>query len=217
MAHVDRALLTERFDAALLLAHKVHRRQTRKKTAVPYMAHVMAVTALVLEYGGTEDQAIAALLHDTIEDAPEHLGPGWVRAQISQHFGQPVLTIVEHCTDTDEQPKPPWIERKTQYLEHVQHAPADALLVSAADKLHNATAILKDFRRVGDEVWTRFNPDAGKAGTIGYYRALADTFRVRMDSDLASDLHEVVSTLERESGQNGLWPPASRWCVIPGS
>ncbi|MGE0040672.1 MAG: HD domain-containing protein [Vicinamibacterales bacterium] len=210
MAHVDRALLTERFDAALLLAHKVHRRQTRKKTAIPYMAHVMSVTALVLEYGGTEDQAIAALLHDAIEDAPEELGPAWVRAQIAGHFGQPVLDIVEHCTDTDAQPKPPWIARKTQYIEHVQHAPVDALLVSAADKLHNATAILKDYRRLGDEVWKRFNAEAGKAGTIGYYRALADTFRVRMHSDLASDLHEVVSTLERETGQNGQWPPPPR-------
>ncbi|MGE3274976.1 MAG: HD domain-containing protein [Vicinamibacterales bacterium] len=204
LAHHD--LLTERFDAALLLAHKVHRRQTRKQTSVPYMAHVMAVTALVLDYGGSEDQAIAALLHDAVEDAPAALGPEWVRAQIAEHFGPAVLDIVNHCTDTDETPKPPWRARKIQYVDAAKDAPLDALLVSSADKLHNVTALLRDFRREGHAVWSRFN-SAGKTATIGYYRALADIARVRLNSALSLDLHTVVSTLEREADLKGTWPP----------
>lgn len=207
---MDRALLTERFDAAFALAHRVHRRQTRKQTPVPYMAHVMGVTSLVLEYGGTQDEAIAALLHDAIEDAPPDLGPDWVRREIRAHFGEAVLDIVEHCTDTDEQPKPPWLARKSRYIERVAEAPPSALLVSSADKLYNVSAILRDFRRIGDEVWTRFSTDAGKDGTIGYYRALANIFNSRLGTALADDLERVVGTLESEAGHRGTWPPGDR-------
>jgi (p)ppGpp synthase/HD superfamily hydrolase len=200
-------MLTDRFDAALVLAHRVHRTQTRKQTSVPYMAHLLGVAALTLEYGGSEDEAIGALLHDAIEDAPAHRGPAWVRARIHDGFGEAVLEIVEHCTDTDEQPKPPWLDRKTRYLGRLPDAPQSALLVSAADKLHNVTAVLRDFRRVGDEVWTRFNPAAGKVGTVGYYRALADVFTRCLRNPIADDLKRLVVGLEMEAGQAGTWPP----------
>lgn len=210
-------MLTERFDAALVLAHKVHRVQTRKASNVPYMAHLLGVAALTLEYGGGEDEAIGALLHDAIEDAPVDVGPGWVRTQIRAGFGEAVLEIVEHCTDTDEHPKPPWLIRKTRYLERLPDAPQSALLVSAADKLHNVTAVLRDFRRVGNDVWTRFNPAAGKEGTVGYYRALADVFARSLRNPIADDLKRLVAGLEMEAGRTGTWPPRQNEGSVPMS
>lgn len=202
--------LSDRFDAALLFAHRIHRVQIRKGTnpPVPYIAHVLGVASLVLEYGGDETQAIAALLHDSIEDAPTELGPAWVRREIVRQFGDAVLAIVEHCTDTDEHPKPAWVMRKDRYLAHLAGAPEDALLVSAADKLHNAQAILRDYRQHGDELWTRFNPDAGKAGSVGYYRALVDAFARRLRHPIVPDLDRVVSAIEQEAGGRCPWPPA---------
>lgn len=199
--------LTGRFDLALDFAHEVHRQQVRKKSGVPYVAHVMGVASLTLEYGGSEDEAIAALLHDAIEDAPAALGADGVRAIIRRDFGDAVLDIVEHCSDTNQRPKPPWRVRKARYLDRLLAAGPSALLVSAADKLYNATAVLRDFRLVGAEVWTRFNPDAGRAGTIGYYRALADTFSRRLANPIADDLQRIVALLERETGHRGTWPP----------
>jgi (p)ppGpp synthase/HD superfamily hydrolase len=125
----------------------------------------------VLEHGGSEVQAIAALLHDSIEDAPAGTTPNQVRQDIRAQFGEEVLNIVEHCTDTDVQPKPPWVERKTKYLANLAAAGPDgddALLVSAADKLHNVQSLLRDYRVVGDALWERFNKDAGPKGTLGY-------------------------------------------------
>src|SRR5688572_17027721 len=129
--------LSGRFDAALDLAHQVHRIQARKGTQVPYVAHVLGVATIVLEYGGDENEAIAALLHDAIEDAPADTGAAGVRAAILEQFGDEVLSLVEHCTDTDLQPKPPWPARKAAYVASLEHAPKGALRVSAADKLHN--------------------------------------------------------------------------------
>jgi (p)ppGpp synthase/HD superfamily hydrolase len=203
-----RTMLTERFDAALLFAHEVHRTQTRKGTPVPYVAHVLGVATLTLEYGGEETEAIGALLHDAIEDAPAALGGAQgVRARIREEFGETVLGIVEHCTDTDQQPKPPWRVRKSNYLAHLPTAPPDALLVSAADKLYNATAVLRDFRAHGEALWQRFNADAGKAGTIGYYRALADIYTRQLPNPISADLQRLVSMLEHETGHAGTWPP----------
>src|SRR5688500_1386536 len=150
--------LSQRFDAALALAHLVHRHQSRKGTTIPYFAHILGVASIALEYGATEDQAIAALLHDTIEDATTELPPPEIRRLIAEQFGETVLRIVEHCTDTDVQPKPPWTTRKARYLAHLADAPDAALLVSAADKLHNLHALLRDYRSVGDRLWERFNP-----------------------------------------------------------
>ena len=201
--------LSERFEAALIAANGIHRTQSRKGTQVPYIAHLIGVAGLVLEYGGTETQAIAALLHDAIEDVPEEIGPEWVRRTIQMEFGADVLAIVEHCTDTDVQPKPPWLARKSAYLAHVQTAPPDALLVSAADKLHNVRSLLRDYRAVGDELWPRFNKEAGRAGVLGYYRALATAFAARLQHPIVDDLDRELAMLEEDAGGRCEWPPAS--------
>jgi (p)ppGpp synthase/HD superfamily hydrolase len=192
--------LTDRFDRAVQLAHRVHRQQARKGTQIPYLAHVLGVAAIVLEYGGNEDEAIAALLHDTIEDAPQDFPAAKVRSEIRAAFGDVVLTIVEHCTDTDVQPRPPWRARKAQYLAALEHAPEIALRVSAADKLHNVRALIRDYRSHGESLWDRFNPEAGKPGTLGYYRALVEVFRRRMRGPLADDLERELIELERLAG-----------------
>jgi len=128
-------------------------------------------SSLALEYGADEDETIAALLHDAIEDAPAALGAqkttavrGWIRLK----FGERVLEIVEGCTDTDADPKPPWRVRKEQYVTRIAHEPPSVLLVSMADKLHNVRALATDYRAVGDALWRRFNPEAGRDGTFGY-------------------------------------------------
>src|SRR6476661_4842097 len=137
--------LSLRFDHALQFAHEIHRDQARKGTGVPYVAHLLGVTSLVLEYRGSEDQAIAALLHDALEDAdPETWPTAALEKQIAQRFGAPVFQIVRSCTDTTERPKPDWLSRKLQYVQHVASAPQPALLVSAADKLYNVRAIARD-------------------------------------------------------------------------
>jgi (p)ppGpp synthase/HD superfamily hydrolase len=192
--------LTDRFDRAVELAHRVHRQQARKGTQIPYLAHVLGVAAIVLEYGGNEDEAIAALLHDTIEDAPPDFPAAKVRSEIRAAFGDVVLAIVEHCTDTDVQPKPPWRARKAQYLAALEHAPEIALRVSAADKLHNVRALIRDYRSHGELLWNRFNPEAGKPGTLGYYRALVEVFKRRMPGPLADDLERELVELERLAG-----------------
>ncbi|HXG88035.1 MAG TPA: HD domain-containing protein [Vicinamibacterales bacterium] len=199
--------LTDRFDAALAMASQIHRHQSRKGTEIPYVAHVLGVAVHVLEHGGSEVQAIAALLHDAIEDAPASIGANEVRRQIKSEFGDAVLAIVEHCTDTDVQPKPPWVQRKTTYLAHLQTAPDDALLVSAADKLHNVQALLRDYRAVGEGLWGRFNKEAGRTGMLGYYRALVDTFTVRLKNDIVKELETNLEALEAEAHGPCPWPP----------
>jgi (p)ppGpp synthase/HD superfamily hydrolase len=198
--------LSERFDEALGFAHRVHRRQARKGAQVPYFAHVIGVASLVLEYGGSEDEAIGALLHDAIEDAPDDLPPNDVRAIIRDRFGGVVLDIVEHCTDTDANPKPPWRERKQRYVAAAEHAPLPAMTVSAADKLHNIRALIRDYRLVGDALWNRFNPEAGRSGTLGYYRALVELYQRRMPGPLADELQRALGELEQLAGERGTWP-----------
>ena len=183
--------LTRRFEEALIFAHHLHATQKRKGTAIPYMAHLLSVAALVLEDGGDEDEAIAALLHDAVEDQ----GGAATREEIRRRFGDRVTRIVDGCTDADTIPKPPWRERKERYIAHLRHAPADVRRVSIADKLHNAGAILADFRRQGDALWDRFN--GGKDGTLWYYRALVQTFRQGGPSFMVEELDRVVSELER--------------------
>jgi GTP pyrophosphokinase len=180
------------------------------------MAHVMAVGAIALQFGADEDEAIAALLHDAIEDAPEALGAnpaGVVRGWIRMKFGERVLAIVEACTDADTSPKPPWRLRKEQYIASIAHKDGSAVLVSAADKLHNARALVADFRQHGDRLWDRFNPDAGRDGTVGYYRALVDAFRTRAGkierpaiTVLLDELRDAVVLLETETGYKGGCP-----------
>jgi len=170
-------MLTSRFYRAIVFAGELHVSQVRKGTAIPYVAHLMAVAALVLEHGGTEEQAIAGLLHDAIEDQGECFegGADGLRQEIERGFGTAVLAIVEACTDADTIPKPPWRDRKEAYIAHIRTAPADVLIVSCADKLHNARAILSDYRAIGDALWQRFT--AGKDGTLWYYQALVDAFQ----------------------------------------
>jgi (p)ppGpp synthase/HD superfamily hydrolase len=182
--------LSSRFDAALMLASDLHRTQMRKSTVIPYVSHVLAVSALVLENGGTEDEAIAGLLHDAVEDQ----GGAATLERIRAEFGDPVADMVSALSDTDETPKPPWRARKEQYLMDLEGAPVSVLRISAADKLHNVRSIVRDYRAFGEELWNRFSAPANDQ--IWYYRALAEVFRRRLGGPLASDLSRAVSDLE---------------------
>jgi GTP pyrophosphokinase len=187
--------LSERFADALVYATGLHAGQVRKGSGVPYIAHLLAVTALVLEYGGDEDTAIAALLHDAVEDQ----GGAATRAAIAARFGEPVAVIVDGCSDTDVVPKPPWQARKEAYIAHVAGAPPAVLLVSASDKLHNARSILADYRQVGEALWDRFT--GSRAGTLWYYRALVTAYRQTVAPPaLVDELDRTVTELERLTG-----------------
>lgn len=182
--------LTPRFDAAFLLASELHRTQMRKSSMIPYLSHLMAVSALVLENGGTEDEAIAGLLHDAVEDQ----GGAPTLARIRAEFGGDVADMVSALSDTDQTPKPPWRARKEQYLADLEDASFAVLRVSAADKLHNVRLMVRDYRAYGEELWNRFSAPA--SDQIWYYRALAEVFRRRLGGPLASDLSRSVSDLE---------------------
>jgi len=186
--------LSHRFDSAFQLAHSLHRKQPRKQTTIPYIAHLMAVTAIVLEAGGDEDLAIAALLHDAVEDQ----GGKPTLEIIKQKFGDRVAGIVLECSDTDIQPKPPWRARKEAYIAHIADASDDAILVSLADKLHNARAILADYRAVGDKVWKRFK--AGRDDVLWYYGELIKALQKRTRSPLLTELSRVVGEIQLCSG-----------------
>jgi GTP pyrophosphokinase len=153
------------------------------------------VTSTVLTYGGDEDEAIAALLHDAVEDQE---GKPRLR-EIRKKFGARVAHIVEGCTDADTQPKPPWLERKKTYLTHLRSADSSVLLVSAADKLYNAREILYDFRKHRGSVWSRFK--GGKQGTLWYYRQVAKILRAKGPEYLVAELDRVVSELEDATKQ----------------
>lgn len=189
--------MTSRFEAALGLAHEVHLGQMRKGTGIPYIAHVLGVTAIAMEYGADEDLAIGALLHDAAED-----GGGEARlAEIRARFGDAVGDIVLGCSDSlveDPAEKLPWRERKEQYLAHVQHASDSVCLVSAADKLHNVRAITRDLRMHGDDIWDRFQ--GGREGTLWYYDAVADALlrrrRMPLTRDLRREADELVAMAE---------------------
>ncbi len=196
-----------RFTEALRSAADLHVTQVRKGTHIPYIAHLLGVASIALHHGADEDEAIAALLHDAIEDVPEALDADWVRDWLRFRFGERVLDIVEGCTDADVHPKPEWRVRKEAYVEHVRKATKSVVLVSASDKLHNASAILADYREVEEKLWERFNPDAGKAGVIGYYRGLVRAYRsTRHHPRLVCELDRVVTQIEAESGHLGAWP-----------
>jgi (p)ppGpp synthase/HD superfamily hydrolase len=188
--------LSTRFEEALVFATQLHAKQTRKGTTIPYISHLLAVTALVLENGGNEDEAIAALLHDSIEDQ----GGASMREEVRQRFGDKVVEIVDGCTDSDVFPRPPWRERKEAYIAHISQASARVRLVSAADKLHNARAILEDYRTVGEALWKRFN--GGKEGTLWYYRAVVDALRKAGTTPLIEELDRVVSEIEYLTREN---------------
>lgn len=183
-------MLSKRFNEALSFAAELHATQTRKGSGIPYIAHLLAVASIALEYGANEDEAIAALLHDAIEDQ----GGAIAREQIRRRFGDTVTAIVEGCTDADTLPKPPWRQRKEAYLAHLLSASPSVRLVCAADKLHNARSILNDYRQVGEDLWTRFK--GGRDGTLWYYRSLVETFKQIDSTPLIEDLARVVDELE---------------------
>jgi (p)ppGpp synthase/HD superfamily hydrolase len=180
-------LLTKRYDDAFQYAHELHRLQLRKGTFIPYIAHLMTVSAIVLENGGTEDQAIAGLLHD----APEVQGGSATLSEIERRFGADVAGIVADCTDAWTDPKPDWRHRKETYLSKLRNKSSQSLLVSLADKVHNAEAILSDYEALGDRLWDRFK--GGSEGTRWYYRALADVFSEALPGPLSDRLSRAVS------------------------
>jgi len=166
--------LSPRFEQTLVYACLLHAGQVRKGTAIPYVAHLLSVAGLALEFGADEDEAIAALLHDVVEDAG-----GKSRAvDLRQRFGDRVAKIVAGCTDTDLEPKPPWRDRKVAYIRGLESACASARFVSCCDKLHNARSIVSDLRQHGEAVWLKFT--GGKEGSWWYYSTLAREYR-RLD------------------------------------
>jgi len=169
----------------------VHKSQNRKNTNVPYISHLLAVTSIVLEEGGDEDLAIAALLHDSVEDQG-----GMDRLiDIRLHYGERVANIVEACSDSFTSPKSPWKIRKDYYLEHLKTADEDVLLISLADKLHNSSTICRDFQKEGEKIWGRFN--GGKEGTIWYYKQLVEIFiKSNKYPILINQLQENVTRIE---------------------
>jgi GTP pyrophosphokinase len=180
------------FSSALVFAARVHHDQRRKGTDIPYIAHVLGVTALVLEYGGTEDEAIGALLHDAVEDG----GGEAMLAEIRAQFGDAVGDIVLGCSDSlveDPAEKAPWLERKQAYIAHLVEASPSVCLVSAADKLHNVRSLTRAVRECGEAVWPRFN--GGKEGSLWYYDAVSHALWRRWPSALAEELRREVETL----------------------
>ena len=190
-SYTQTPLLTQRFDDALLLATEHHRDQLRKGTDIPYVSHLLAVASLVLEMGATEDEAIGALLHDLVEDRG---GPQALEA-IRRRFGADVARIVQANSDTDEEPKPPWQARKEAYIAAIAHKQPDELRVSLADKLHNARAILLDYRTHGEDLWARFKAGEG-APVRWYYRELYEAF-LRRSQDLGPSAAPALEELGR--------------------
>jgi (p)ppGpp synthase/HD superfamily hydrolase len=196
--------LSPQFEKALTYATRIHGGKLRKKTRIPFVAHILGVAAIAMEYGANETEAIGALLHDAVEDC----GGAKRLRDIERKFGKKVAKIVEGCTDTDQTPKPPWLERKKAYVVHVRHASTPTKLVSASDKLHNVRAILMDYRKEGEKVWSRFN--RGKEGALWYYRALVNAFKGKRIRPLVQELNRTLTQLEflSNNGAQVKKPPA---------
>ena len=190
-------VLSQRYEEALALACELHRRQWRKGAGTPYVAHLLAVSSLVLEQGGGEDEAIAALLHDAVEDQ----GGKDTLERIRGRFGDGVAEIVAACSDSDTVPKPPWRERKERYLAHLATASPRARLVSVADKMHNARSVLADYRVMGEQLWERFQ--GGREGSLWYYRALVGAFRSAGGGPLVDELDRLVAQIEELAWTGG--------------
>ena len=180
---------SERFQQAFIYAYDLHADQKRKGKDVPYISHLMGVADLVLEYGGTENQGIAALLHDAVEDQ----GGRPTLDEIRKRFGDEVAQIVDGCTE--ERDEPDWRKRKERHIAHIGKVEPSVRLVAAADKLHNVRAMVADYRTQGENLWKRFNK--GKEDQVWYYRTVAATLREIDPSALADELGRVVSELEQ--------------------
>jgi len=183
-------LLTDRFLAAFSKTFTLHREQLRKSSQTPYIAHLMSVSALVMENGGNEDQAIAALLHDAVEDA----GGLDTLAEIRAEFGDTVADLVDGCTDSYTQPKGAWKPRKAAYLEKLRQASPDVILISLADKIHNARSILRDLKLSGIGTWDKFK--GKKTGTLWYYQSLVEIFDNSLYPALTEELRRVVDEIQ---------------------
>lgn len=186
--------LTDRFSEALKYAEDKHRTQVRKGGDIPYVGHLLTVAGLVINDGGSEDQAIAALLHDAVEDAG---GPPTLE-EIRTQFGEDVARIVDECTDADEVPKPPWHDRKRRYINHLGQVGEDTLLVSVADKLDNARSMLRDYHEHGSKLWERFSVKNAD-DHLWYYEGLLDAYRQRdLKSWMVGELERVITQLKRQ-------------------
>lgn len=184
---------SQRLDQALALVASAFRTHIRKGSGVPYLTHLLQVMVTVGEHGGDEDQMIAALLHDYLEDIEESTGE-----DVEKQFGPRVRRLVEALSDSTTLPKPPWKERKLAYLEHLRHEPEDVKLISAADKLHNARSILRDLGEVGDELWGRFT--GTKEQTLWYYREIVVALGHEWDHPLVDELGVVIEAVHEEAG-----------------
>jgi GTP pyrophosphokinase len=190
--------LSDRFEQALVYASRLHTSQVRKDDSqTPYIAHLLATVGLVLEYGGSEDEAIAALLHDALEDQPND---GQTLAEIKDQFGLEVLSIVQACSDTQTHPKPPWQERKEAFINALQTIPCSACLVIAADKLHNTRTLVREYREHGEEIWHHFK--GGRAGTLWFSQSVLTALKNRacippaLISELSGAVRELESIIE---------------------
>jgi (p)ppGpp synthase/HD superfamily hydrolase len=188
---INNRKLGSQFESALVYANQLHANQVRKGSNVPYISHLLSVAALVIEDGGTEEEAIAALLHDAIEDQ----GGAKTREEIRQKFGEKVVAIVNGCTDSEVIPKPPWKERKQRYIDNTSSATLEVRRVSLADKLHNARSILADWYRIGEAVWDKFK--GGKQGTLWFYRSFIAAHQQAGYSFLGEELERVVTKIEQ--------------------
>lgn len=181
---------TRRVVEAFEWAFDLHRTQLRKGSQTPYFTHLLAVAAIVGEFGGDEDQLIAAFLHDAVEDQ----GGRRILSEIEKRFGATIAAYVSACTDAFEQPKPPWRARKEAFLESLRGAPEGAMLIVAADKLHNMRAVTHDLRRAGSGVWQRFT--GGREGSLWYYREVIRALESVWQHAILEDLREALAGLE---------------------
>ncbi len=182
--------LGNRFEMAIEMALRLHKSLVRKTREIPYLAHLLAVTALVLQDGGSEDEAIAALLHD----APEDQGGIETLTLIQEKFGKNVFQIVEACSDTFDVPKPEWRPRKEAHLEEVKKASSSVHRVIAADKLHNARSLLRDLKEYGNLLWEKFN--GGKEGSIWYLQSMHEILTEKHPGYLTDELGKVLKEIE---------------------
>ena len=184
-------MMSERFVGAVEFANELHGDQIRKGTTVPYISHLLIVSGIVLQHGGSEDEAIGALLHDTVEDC----GGKPVMDRIHKRFGDKIVDLVDGCSEKDIQPKPPWLERKKSYIENIKSSTPSVRLITCADKIHNASSIILEYRKVGEKVWDRFK--GNKTETLWFYSSFIEAMQAAGENrPILNELILVVNELE---------------------